>query len=64
MRNWLNAGRSYIEPVALNEVMRAMGIGHVVASKAPSLQVGDLVYGSLGWQTYYKGDAKTVGRRV
>jgi len=43
MRNWLNDARSYIEPVKINEVMRALGIGHVIESKDPKFKVGDLV---------------------
>ncbi len=33
MRGWMNEGKSYIPPVGLGEVMRAGGIGVVVASK-------------------------------
>ena len=47
MRNWLNDARSYIEPVKINEVMRALGIGHVIDSKDPKFKAGDLVRGSV-----------------
>ena len=30
MRTWMNAGRSYVPPVEIGEVMRALGIGRVV----------------------------------
>ena len=30
MRTWMNAGRSYVPPVEIGEVMRALGVGHVV----------------------------------
>lgn len=40
----------YIPPVKINEVMRAAGIGKVVASKCPKRQVGDEVEGTFGWQ--------------
>jgi len=43
MRNWLNDARSYIEPVKINEVMRALGIGHVIESKDSKFKAGDLV---------------------
>ena len=33
MRGWMNEGKSYIAPVGIGEVMRAGGIGKVVASK-------------------------------
>jgi NADPH-dependent curcumin reductase CurA len=52
MRGWLNDAKSYIPPVAIDEVMRAGGIGRVVASKNPRFAVGDTVYGTLGVQEY------------
>ena len=52
MRGWMNDGKSYIPPVGIGEVMRAGGIGVVVASKNPAFAVGDHVYASLGVQTY------------
>src|SRR5437868_2020769 len=51
-RGWLNDIRSYVPPVAIGEVMRARGIGEVVASRAPDLPEGTLVAGPLGWQEY------------
>jgi NADPH-dependent curcumin reductase CurA len=55
MRGWMNEGRSYIEPVALGAVMRAGGIGKVLASRADGFTAGDYVLGSLGAQTIYTG---------
>ena len=52
MRGWLNDAKSYIPPVAIGEVMRAGGVGRVVASKNPAFAVGDTVYGGLGVQEY------------
>ena len=52
MRGWMNEGKSYIEPVALNDVMRAGAIGEVVASKSPQFKEGDLVSAALGVQEY------------
>ena len=52
MRGWLNDAKSYIAPVAIDEVMRAGGVGRVVASKNPKFTVGDTVYGTLGVQEY------------
>src|SRR5580700_8806656 len=45
MRGWMNDGRSYVPPVGVGEVMRAGGIGRVVASKHPEFSVGDHVSG-------------------
>ncbi len=40
------------EPHPLNTVQTAGVVGQVVRSNAPSLQPGDWVEGSLGWQTH------------
>ena len=53
MRGWMNEGKSYIPPVGLGEVMRAGGIGVVVASKNPAFAVGDHVTGGPGVQEYW-----------
>jgi NADPH-dependent curcumin reductase CurA len=52
MRGWMNEGRSYIPPVGIGEVMRAIGIGRVEASKHPKFAAGDLVAGGFGIQEY------------
>lgn len=52
MRGWMNEGKSYIPPVGIGEVMRAGGVGRVVASNNPGFAVGDAVTGSLGVQEY------------
>jgi NADPH-dependent curcumin reductase len=57
MRGWMNDAKSYIRPVAIGEVMRAGGIGEVVASKSPAFAVGDIVTGGLGVQSYWIGAA-------
>jgi NADPH-dependent curcumin reductase CurA len=60
MRGWMNEGRSYIAPVGLGEVMRAGGVGRVVASNDPSLAVGDTVVGMTNVQDYAVVKAKDV----
>ncbi len=52
MRGWMNDAKSYIRPVAIDEVMRAGGVGVVVESKSPKFAPGDNVVGSLGVQLY------------
>ena len=53
MRGWMNDGReSYMPPVALGEVMRAIAVGRVIASKNAQFAVGDHVTGLLGLQDY------------
>ena len=59
MRGWMNEGKSYIPPVAIGEVMRAGGVGTVVASRHPGFAAGDAVSGIPGVQQYWSvtGDA-------
>ena len=53
MRGWMNEGKSYIRPVEIGEVMRAGGVGRVVASRSPAFAAGDLVAGTFGVQEYW-----------
>ncbi|MDP3762298.1 MAG: NADP-dependent oxidoreductase [Ramlibacter sp.] len=52
MRGWMNDAKSYIPPVGIGEVMRAGGVGKVIASQNPKFAVGDLVSAGLGVQEY------------
>jgi len=52
MRGWMNEGKSYIPPVAIGEVMRALSLGRVVASKNSKFAAGEYVYGPLGVQEF------------
>ena len=58
MRGWMNEGKSYIPPVALGDVMRALGVGKVIASAHPGFAVGDYVNGALGMQDYFTGEPR------
>ena len=62
MRGWMNEGKSYIAPVAIDEVMRAGGICVVVASESARFAIGDHVSGALGVQEYATLDERRVGR--
>jgi NADPH-dependent curcumin reductase len=62
MRGWLNDAKSYIPPVAIGEVMRAGGIGRVIASKHPGFAVGDIVTGGPGVQEYASYTPEQVKR--
>ena len=62
MRGWMNEGKSYIAPVGLGEVMRAGGIGEVIASKNPAFQVGDSVSCTPGVQEYFLIPATDIQR--
>lgn len=64
MRGWMNEGKSYIPPVGIGEVMRAGGIGKVIASKNDKYAVGDVVSCTPGVQEYItiaKDDMKRNG---
>jgi NADPH-dependent curcumin reductase len=52
MRGWMNEGKSYIPPVGIGEVMRALALGRVLASRNSMFAVGDYVYGPLGVQEF------------
>lgn len=52
MRSWMTEGKSYINPVPVGGVMRALGTGVVVDSRNPDYKPGDYVYASLGVQEY------------
>ena len=51
-RVWMSDIPQYMPPVAIGEVMRALGMGRVVASKSVHFSEGDLVQGLMGWQDY------------
>jgi len=52
MRGWMDDKPSYMPPVGIGEVMRAISVGRVIASKNPQFAVGDHVNGLLGVQEY------------
>ena len=62
MRGWMNEGKSYIPPVGIGEVMRAGGIGVVLASSDPGFAVGDHVTGGPGVQEYWSIAADQLKR--
>jgi NADPH-dependent curcumin reductase CurA len=62
MRGWMNEGKSYIAPVGIGEVMRAGGVGQVVASRNSLFAVGDMVNASLGVQEYCLFNADAIER--
>jgi NADPH-dependent curcumin reductase CurA len=62
MRGWMAEGRSYIRPVAIGEVMRALAAGTVLASKHPDVTVGDRITGLFGVQEYAIASGDSVMR--
>jgi NADPH-dependent curcumin reductase CurA len=62
MRAWMNAARSYIEPVEVGAVMRALALGQVTASEHPDFAIGDHVSGVFGVQEFALSDGRGVHR--
>lgn len=60
MRGWMNEGKSYIRPVKIGEVMRALGAGLVIDSKHPDFKAGDSVTCGTGVQEYVVLDGKEL----
>jgi NADPH-dependent curcumin reductase CurA len=60
MRGWMNEGVSYVPPVELGDVMRALVAGEVVESKSDALSPGDKVVGVLGVQEYAVAPAQAL----
>jgi NADPH-dependent curcumin reductase CurA len=60
MRGWMNEGKSYIRPVEIGEVMRAGGIGRVIASRSAAFAAGDLVAGGFGVQEVWSAPGEQL----
>jgi NADPH-dependent curcumin reductase CurA len=58
MRGWMSAARSYMPPVELGDVMRALAVGRVSASNHPDYEAGDWVHGAFGVQEYAVSDGR------
>jgi NADPH-dependent curcumin reductase CurA len=60
MRGWMNDAKSYIAPVKIGAVMRAVAVGRVIASRHEGFAVGDHVTGMFGVQEYALSDGRGV----
>ncbi len=60
MRGWMASGKSYIDPVAPGDVMRAFAAGTVLASKHSGYPVGMSVSGLFGMQDFAVSDGTYV----
>src|SRR6202049_2751813 len=60
-RAWMH-GATYRAAVEANTVMAGGGIAEVVASNAPGLAPGDIVFGDTGWQDYAVVPAKHLAK--
>jgi NADPH-dependent curcumin reductase len=48
---WL-AADTYMPAIGIDEVIRSVGAGRVIASRHPDFAEGDMVSGLLGWQDF------------
>lgn len=62
MRGWLNDARSYVPPVKIGEVMRALTTGTVVESQHPDFAEGTTVSGIFGVTEYAISDGTGVNK--
>lgn len=64
MRGWVSDVMSYLEPVRVGAVMRALAVGRVEVSHHPDFRPGEFVTGMFGWQDYASVEAKAIQRKV
>jgi NADPH-dependent curcumin reductase CurA len=62
MRAWLSDARGYLPPVKIDEVMRSILLGTVVATKSTKFKVGDMCKGTGGWAEYMVLPAKELSQ--
>lgn len=62
MRGWLDDRPSYLPPIALGEVVRAAGVGEVIASQHPRYPEGSVVTGTFGVQEYAVAEGASLTR--
>ncbi len=60
MRGWMMDRESYVPPLKLGDVMRALTVGEVIASQNPNLGPGDFVAGVDGVQEYAISDGSLL----
>jgi NADPH-dependent curcumin reductase CurA len=64
MRGWIADIGNYTPPVAIGDVMRALAVGEIVASRNPAYGVGEHVTGWFGWQELAAVAPSAIVRRV
>lgn len=63
MRGQMENRADYVAPLAIDDVMRAGGVGVIDESRHPSWTAGTLVGGTLGMQTYLVADGAAAPLR-
>ena len=62
-RGWMDDKASYMEPIAIDGVMRGAVVSEVVESNIDGWKPGDLAGGIFGWEDYSVASAKELHRR-
>ena len=62
MRGWMNEARSYVPPVRIGQVMRALTLSRVTSSRSPDFRAGDFVTGAQGVQKFAVAKASELTR--
>lgn len=57
IRTWMDDAPGYLPPIAIDEVVRAGGVGEVIESNSDAYEVGELLFGMTGWQDYVIADS-------
>ncbi len=60
MRGWMNDLKSYVPPVGIGDVMRAVAVGEVIESQHSGFRAGEFVSGALGVQRYALTDGSEL----
>ena len=60
MRGWMNDRKSYVPPLPIDAVMRALTVGEVISSENTGFAPGDAVAGLGGVQRFALGDGKDL----
>lgn len=64
MRGRMNAGRSYVAPLEIGDVMDGGTVSEVVESLHPAWSPGDVVLAHAGWQSHAVVDGETLRRKL
>ena len=57
IRTWMDDAPGYLPPIAIDEVIRAGGVGEVLESNNDAYKVGEMLFGMMGWQDYVLADS-------
>ena len=64
LRGRMNAGRSYVAPLEIGDVIEGGTVSEVVQSLHPAWSPGDVVLAHAGWQTFAVVDGEALRRKL